>query len=61
MNLIEEHSPTKNDEVFFHLLDELEVDWKNRYLNLKEKGLRQKALLEEQLQKDLGVLNFSIN
>ena len=47
MNLIEEHAPTKNDEVFFHLLDELEVDWKNRYLNLKEKGLRQKALLEE--------------
>jgi hypothetical protein len=40
MNLIDEHASTKNDAVFFHLLDELEVDWKHRYTNLKVKGER---------------------
>ena len=46
IELLSEHSK-KNDQGFFHLLDDMQEDWKERLDNLKSKGRRQKLILKD--------------
>lgn len=61
MEMLGEHATTKNEDIFFKLIDELQEDWKDRYENLEVKGQRQKSVLEDELKKDMEVLKFTVN
>ena len=57
--MLNEHTQ-KRETNFFHLLDEAQVEWKDRLENLEGKGLRQKRNLKDQIKRELDVLQFRI-
>lgn len=60
MELLGEHSKG-NDNNFFKLIEEAQEDWKEKYEHMKTKGKKQKHLLQEQIQKDLDVMQAKID